>query len=162
MKRFRLTSFCVGAIRRPLRSLAAAILLASSVAHSTSVFADEHKVQVIYVIPSDREERAEYVDAITVAVANFQRWLADRLGGRSFKTINPIVTIVRRDRPAESFGRPRENAANAFYSDVAEDLLKLGAISFDNPARRYVVFVDADHRCGQSGATLRGVAIVSA
>jgi hypothetical protein len=121
------------------------------------------EVRFIYLVPSDRSVSTIYPDRITFAARHFQSWLEQKLSGRTFQLANPAVRIVRSDKPAKWFSSvERYTGYNAFYRNTLDELIRLGIAKLNDPQARYMVYVDADHACGQSGAGGSGLAVVSA
>jgi hypothetical protein len=118
-------------------------------------------VEIVYVVPSDRAPSSAYANAMVEGVMHFQEWLFQN-AGLKFELSNREPSIYRARRPASFYGSARAKPGNAFYSNVAEELLHARVVEYYSKTRRYLVFVDADHACGQSGATAAGVAILSA
>jgi len=121
------------------------------------------EVRFVYLVPSDRPVSAVYPERILFAARHVQSWLTLKLDGRTFRLANSPVRIVRSDKPARWFGSTEGTAGfNGFYRKTLDELGRLGAGRLNDPEARTVVYVDADHACGQSGAGGNGVAIVSA
>lgn len=137
--------------RRYLSIMAAGIALASQMAVAAPAPAE---VRFVYLVPSDRPVSTTYPDRIAFAARHFQSWLASRLNGRTFRLASPAVQILRSDKPARWF--------SAFYRNTLDEIGRLGAGKLNDPQARYIVYVEADHSCGQSGAGGNGVAVVSA
>lgn len=120
-------------------------------------------VQFIYIVPSGKEFHTAYQRGIESAALSIQSWLARKLDGSTFELATPLVTIIRSEKTASWFaGDATENVSTSFYRIASAHLQTTGVIRFNDPNRRYVVYVDADHKCGQSGAGGNGVAIMSA
>jgi hypothetical protein len=121
------------------------------------------EVRFVYLVPSDRAVSVVYPERILFAARHVQSWLALKLDGRTFRLASPAVRIVRSDKPARWFSSPEGTAGfNGFYRKTLDELGRLGAGRLNDPEARVIVYVDADHACGQSGAGGNGVAIVSA
>jgi len=146
------------------------IALAFFVVHSGSSAAVERmnadpsgEVSFIYLVPSDRSVSKAYPERISFAARHFQSWLGQRLNGKTFRLANPTVRIVQSDKAAKWFSSvERHTGYNAFYRNTLEELMRLGVAELNDPKTRYMVYVDADHACGQSGAGGGGLAVVSA
>ena len=117
----------------------------------------------IYLVPSDRSASDTYPPKIAFAAKHFQWWLGQKLGGNTFRLSYPIVRVVRSDKPTKWFSSvERYSGYSAFYRNTLDELTRLGAAKLNDPKARFMVYVDADHACGQSGAGGNGVAVVSA
>ncbi|MCJ2032782.1 hypothetical protein [Methylobacterium sp. J-068] len=120
-------------------------------------------VQVIYLVPADRSVSESYRKAAEFGVRHVQAWLNDTLKGATFRLADPLVRVVRSDRKAAWFRSTDRHAGyGAFYRNAVDELTRLGLARYDDPSARYLVYVDADHACGQSGAGGNGIAVVSA
>lgn len=147
--------------------LAASALLAlqsaSSVAFERIGPAASGEIRFIYLVPSDRSVSTVYPDRIAFAAQHFQSWLGLKLSGKTFRLGKPTVRIVRSDKPSKWFSSvERYPRYNAFYRNTLDELIRLGVAKLNDPQTRYMVYVDADHTCGQSGAGGSGLAVVSA
>ncbi|MDR6873863.1 hypothetical protein J2Y55_004892 [Bosea sp. BE125] len=137
------------------------LVLAICTGGATKGWAGE--VRFIYLVPADRQEKPAYREAIGWAARHFQAWLSSKTDGLTFELADPLVLTVRSDRPAAWFQSAERHANyHAFYRNASEELSRLGVAKAGDPTARYVVYVDADHACGQSGAGGNGLAIVSA
>ncbi|MGU3329267.1 hypothetical protein ACLBXB_20240 [Methylobacterium mesophilicum] len=121
------------------------------------------EVRFIYLVPSDRSISSIYPSRIAEAAHHFQSWLGKKLEGRTVRLGHPAVRILRSDKPARWFSAVDQyRGFDAFYRNALDELTRLGAAKLNDPEARYVVYVDADHACGQSGAGGNGLAVVSA
>lgn len=122
-----------------------------------------YSVRFVYLVPSDRSVKSAYRDAIALAAWDAQRWLAHALDGATFDFGMGPVAIVRSEKPARWFSSAEPGAGfGAFYRNTAEELRRLGIARTSDATVRTVVYVDADHACGQSGAAGGALAVVSA
>lgn len=135
------------------------VCLTADTTHAT----DSGEVRFLYLVPSDRAASTSYPERIIFAARHFQSWLGERLGGSTFRLSNPIVRTVRSDKPSRWFSsNERYTGYDAFYRNTLDELSRLDVAKLNDPQVRYVVYVDADHTCGQSGAGGSGLAVVSA
>jgi hypothetical protein len=120
-------------------------------------------VQIIYLVPADRAVSETYREAVGFAVRHLQAWLSQELKGPTFRLAEPLVRVVRSGKASAWFrSTDRHNGYSAFYRNTVDDLVEAGVARLDDPALRTLVYVDADHACGQSGAGGNGIAVVSA
>jgi hypothetical protein len=120
-------------------------------------------VRFVYLVPHDRQSLPRYEQAIAAAARDIQRWLAQQTG-MTFARDTSEVSIVRGRHPAAwyaSAATPGRQAI-AFYDNVVTELKQAQELRFNDPARRTVVYVDADLACGQSGAGGNGIAVMPA
>ena len=154
----------------PLNRTATAIIMmplivycATSAAASEANNGSSRDIVFIYLVPSDRSASDTYPAKITFAAKHFQSWLGQKLGGNTFRLRYPVVRVIHSDKPAKWFSSvERYNGYSAFYRNTLDELTRLGAAKLNDPQARFMVYVDADHACGQSGAGGNGVAVVSA
>lgn len=120
-------------------------------------------VQVIYLVPADRSVSDTYRKAAEFGVRHFQAWLSEALKGETFRLAEPLVRVVRSEKTAAWFrSTDRFPGYGAFYRNAVDEITRLGVARHDDPTARFLVYVDADHACGQSGAGGGGIAVVSA
>lgn len=145
---------------RPLLRVVLLLVLACLVLDQS---ARANEVRFIYLVPSDRIEKASYREAVASAARHFQAWLSQTTDGLTFGLADPIVRVVRSNRLSIWFrSTDRHTGYIAFYRNAAEELSVLAVAKAGEQAVRYIVYVDADHACGQSGAGGNGLAILSA
>src|SRR5664279_3484343 len=146
---------------RLVACLIAAHFFSSITAHAKETLPH---VQFIYLVPQNRQIKPAYQRAIELSALNIQQWIAEKLQGYTFDLDDPVVTIIQSGHEVAWYADNETNAAKliAFYNNAAADLRRSKALQFNDPMVRYVVYVDADLRCGQSGAGGNGVAILSA
>lgn len=144
-------------------SISLAFLSVITVANAEMGSPSSRDVVFIYLVPSDRQISETYPGKVAFAAKHFQMWLGQKLGGNTFRLANPAVRIVRSDKPAKWFSSvERYKGFSAFYSNTLDELVRLGVAKLNDPQARFMVYVDADHACGQSGAGGNGLAVVSA
>ena len=120
-------------------------------------------VQIIYLVPADRKVSETYRTAVEVGVRHFQGWLSEQLKGSTFRLADPPVRVVKSEKNAVWFrSAERHTGYAAFYANTVDELTRMGVARRDDPALRFLVYVDADHACGQSGAGGNGIAVVTA
>jgi uncharacterized repeat protein (TIGR02543 family) len=61
------------------------------------------KVRMVYIVPSDREEKTEYKAAIDHAIRDLQDWYGKQLGGPTFRLHDPVIEVIKSDKSAEWF-----------------------------------------------------------
>lgn len=147
-----------------LRTAAGALLCwASATLAAAQSATPSYSVRFVYLVPSDRPVKSAYRDAIALAAWDAQRWLAHALDGPTFDFSMGPVAIVRSEKPARWFSSAEPGAGfGAFYRNTAEELRRLEIARTSDATVRTVVYVDADHVCGQSGAAGGALAVVSA
>lgn len=118
-------------------------------------------IKIIYVVPKDRKERQDFTSAITDAVRRFQTWLGARLGGATIRIASPAITVFHSQRDAAWFQGDASPSSN-FWRVTTREMAGFGLVKYNDPGMRYLIFVDADLRCGQSGAGGEGIAVLEA
>ncbi|QLP96402.1 MAG: hypothetical protein HZY79_01915 [Rhodoblastus sp.] len=118
-------------------------------------------IKIIYVVPDDRRERQDFNSAIADAARDFQTWLGAQLDGKSIALASPAVTVFHSQRNAAWF-KGDASPPSYFWRITTKELTGLGLVKYNDPNMRYLIFVDADLRCGQSGAGGDGIAVLEA
>lgn len=110
-------------------------------------------VRVIYLVSSDREEKAEYKAALDHAIRDLQKWYGKQLGGASFRLSNPVVEVVKSEKPGDWF-YSHENGTRkddwGFNNALAETNRLLRA-KFNDPQYIWVIYSDGPGDKGRGG-----------
>lgn len=120
-------------------------------------------VRVVYLVPADREPRADYARAITNACGHIQRWYWEQLGRqRTFVLHDPFPEIVRMRHPERWFATNARRAKQTqwYWENLLGEAFELTGARFDDPAHRWVLYADAEHDPGQSVGAAAGVAVL--
>ena len=116
-------------------------------------------------MPTDRAPNQAYEAAIESALVDLQLWYGDELGGYTFALASPSVEVLSTTHSAAYYSttpNPFPNEIYDFFFNVLDDATSLGA-KVDDPAFRWVVYIDADPGPGQQGgAALAGLTIIAA
>lgn len=127
--------------------------------YATPVLPD---VRAVYLVPSDREAKAEYQSTILDALYDLQQWYADELNGSTF-AISPVVDVVTGLHPA-SFYSANDTGGDYstwFFYNVINDAFTITGAQYNDPAHRWIFYIDADNAPGQiGGAALWGAAVL--
>ena len=119
----------------------------------------------MYLVPTDRAPNQAYEAAIESALVDLQLWYGDELGGYTFALASPSVEVLSTTHSAAYYSttpNPFPNEIYDFFFNVLDDATSLGA-KVDDPAFRWVVYIDADPGPGQQGgAALAGLTIIAA
>lgn len=140
-------------------SAAAALSVWSAPAHAVP------DVQAVYLIPSDRTFKQEYQTAIGEALGDLQAWYAGQLGGSTFSLSSPVVQSAPTPHTASYYSTNDTGGdfATWFFYNVVNDGFALTNGQFDDPAHRWLYYIDAAPAPGQiGGAALMGVAVLPA
>jgi hypothetical protein len=121
------------------------------------------EVRVVYLVPSDRTIRQDYVSAIQAAIVHLQAFYQGQLGsGFAFSLHSPIVEVFQTSHAA-SFYSTGGNATQAgFWTSVLSDGFALSGGGFNDPSNRWIYYIDADPTCGQVTGGTSGVALLPA
>jgi hypothetical protein len=128
-----------------------------------------HAVNLVYVVPSDKVHIPAYQENILRAMRYLQRYYRDQLANTKTFTLGQLqVHYSSHDsnwfatNPAYHPTHPRPDFF--FYNNAVNDTQSVG-VRYDDPQRRWVIFVDADPGCGEAGwghVGNQGVAVVPA
>ncbi len=125
------------------------------------------EVRLVYLVPTDRVARPEYVRGIERAARHLQRFYRDQIGtGVTFRLHDPVVEIVTTGHAADFYAsttRPGEGMSNWWWGNVTEEGFALTGGGFDDPDNIWIYYNDSDTACGQTGgAGTSGVAAMPA
>ena len=105
-------------------------LFASTFGAGARAHAETNKgtVRVVYLVPSDREARIDYLNVTTAAVEHFREWLWGAVGDSvTFVANTPVVELVR--TPHDSSWYVTHNSGDEFslwfFDNVLSDGFKL-------------------------------------
>ncbi|MCB9734960.1 MAG: hypothetical protein H6745_20425 [Deltaproteobacteria bacterium] len=116
-------------------------------------------VHFVYLVSADREVREDFRAAIAAAARDVQAFYARQLGGRTFRLADPVVQVVRSDRPAAWFyshDSGRDKPLWGFDNGLAE-AARLAGAGHDQPDAAWIVYSDGPGNDGRGGA---GVAVL--
>ena len=123
-------------------------------------------IRMVYLIPSDKEFRQDYAIKMENAIRHLQIWYRNELGNsKSFSLHTPVVEVYNTTHPAAWYQTNRGGSDHRFWfwSNVVGDGFALTGGRFDDPANRWIFYIDADPACGQvGGAAAAGVAVLPA
>jgi hypothetical protein len=98
--------------------------------------ADFPKINVYYLIPSDRDFSQDYLDGIEKAALSIQSFYSEQIDGAVFTTTNPLVQIIY----------SADNTSWHADSMWSRAIDTTGA-QFNDPNNIYVIFIDAAPSC---------------
>lgn len=127
-------------------------------------------VAILYLVPSDRQVRADVPPRLRSALQAVQAWTAKTGDGRTFSIVDePVVRIVKLTRTAASLGIDANggNQPGTFHNNVVDEVFRATGGDYGQPRRVWVAYVDADPPCGSlfGGAAVvggTGVAVLPA
>lgn len=118
------------------------------------------QVRVIYLVPSDRNVRADYQNEIARAISDVQRFYRDQLGGGLALSLHAPAVEVYQTPHASAFYST--GGSGGFWASVLTDGFALTGGGFNDPNNRWVFYVDAAPACGQGIGGTQGVALLAA
>ena len=112
-----------------------------------------HRVRMVYLVSSDREENVEYTAAIEHAIRDLQKWYGRQLGGSTFRLNDPVVEVVKSNRPADWFyGNPNgDDKDNWGFNNTLDEARRLLGVKHDDPNFVWVVYSDGPGNKGRGG-----------
>ena len=128
-----------------------------------SATVSQKEVRVVYLVPSDRTVRPEYVSGIRSAIVHLQAFYQSQLGnGFAFSLHSPIVEVFQTSHAAAFYSTGDNASQIGFWSSVLGDGFALSGGAFNDPNNRWIYYVDADPACGQVVGGTSGVALLPA
>lgn len=122
---------------------------------TVSAYADagpnDHRVEVLYLVPSDREEETRLTANLKKAVRNLQMFYQNEVGtSRTFTLAGEVVTVVKTNHEAEWYrthdnGRDREWR---WFYNVKSDITTLTDASGGDDGTTTIAYIDAREACG--------------
>lgn len=105
-----------------------------------------HQVHFVYLIPSDRQNRAEL--RIKEAALNAQCWLRWKMGNnKSFTPSDPVVSAYHTDHTAEWYSTftedPRTPHSEWYWANAQRDARDFAGAQFYQWDRTWVIYLDA-------------------
>ena len=120
---------------------------------------DTLSVQVIYAIPSDREEKPEYREAIAKAMNQVLEWYVEQLDITSIEVTGELPQVCRLQKPTAHFAR--EKWPTKVSRAILQDCMRLAF--YDRSV--YIIFVDipavCQYRKGSALGDRRGMAALN-
>jgi hypothetical protein len=108
---------------------------------------EKKHVRFVYLVPADKEEKAEYKLSIENAARHLQLWYKNQLeNNRSFNLYDPIVEVYKTSHN-ESWYSTNPDADWAgewkFWFNEVNDAFSLTGGSFDDPNNFWIIYIDA-------------------
>lgn len=121
------------------------------------------EVRVVYLVPSDRTIRQDYVSGIRSAIVHLQAFYQGQLGsGFAFSLHSPIVEVFQTSHAASFYSTGANATQIGFWNSVLGDGFALSGGGFNDPNNRWIYYIDADPTCGQVTGGTSGVALLPA
>lgn len=135
----------------------------ASAATAQSSAQGTRQVRVIYLVPSDKNIRADYQNEIAKAISDLQRFYRQQLGGGlAFSLHAPTVEVYQTPHASSFYSTGNNARPGGFFEGVLADGFALTGGGFNDPNNRWVFYVDADPACGQYIGGTQGVALLAA
>lgn len=111
------------------------------------------RVRVVYLVSCDCEENAKYTAAIEHAIRDLQTWYAQQLNGPTFHLNDPVVEVIKSDRPATWFcgnanGMHRDDWG---YNNALDEAKRLVGARHNDPTFAWVIYSDGPGNKGRGG-----------
>lgn len=135
----------------------------ASAAASQSPTQGTSQVRVIYLVPSDKNIRDDYRNEIAKAISDLQRFYREQLGGGlAFSLHSPTVEVYQTPHTSAFYSTGVNARPGGYFEGVLADGFALTGAGFNDPANRWVFYMDADPACGQYIGGTQGVALLAA
>ena len=112
----------------------------------------EPAVQVIYAVPSDREENTRYAAVVRDAILHVQDWYAEQLDGLTFAIEDPTPLICAVEDPAEYY------EGEHGWNRVIESVRHCAPVQHWSDEYVWAIYIDAKFDCEGNGELGRGAA----
>jgi hypothetical protein len=118
------------------------------------------RVQVLYLIPADKNVNPDYVKGIQQAAPILQQWYKEQMQGKTFRFTNPLIITLHSDKPASWFITDHDNSGAdwltySFYNILGEAQRLLGS-KWNTDQYTYTIYFHGEG----PGAGIPGVAIM--
>lgn len=123
----------------------------------------ERVVRVVYLVPSDRMQQADFEQATERAIRHVQRWYWERMGNsKTFRLHQPVVEIVHTIHDSRWYVEHPLNAERSqwFWQNVLADGFNALGGRFHDPNNRWVFYIDAENEAQQAVGGNAGVALL--
>ena len=123
------------------------------------------KVNLVYLVPADKQVKQNYVTAMDAAVRSLIRWYAGQTTNhKTFGASSPTVTVVSLPHDSSYYANnPRPAIFTQFWDNVLGDALPLTGGRFSDPQNTWAYYIDADPICNECGGCgTSGILLVSA
>ena len=129
------------------------------VSESQAPAENPYKVRIVYHIPADDEQRADYKALMEESIANAQTWLLEQVGKTFTFADNGQATVAKSTRPEVSFQVPE------IWEEIHDDVIDILGPGSNFESRVIFSSVDAvplpDGGCISAGAANIRVVVVS-
>ena len=132
--------------------------------HGDSPKAPAKVVRLVYLVPTDRTAREDYVDRLGAAIQHLQIWYRNEMGnGTTFSLGKPVVEVVQTLHPAGWYSANGTREYKLwFWDNVLADAFALTGATFFDPDNVWVFYIDSDPACDQAVGAAAGVSLLPA
>ena len=132
--------------------------------HADSPKTPAKVVRVVYLVPTDRTARPDYVDRVDAAIQHLQIWYRDEMGnGTTFSLNKRVVEVVQASHPAAWYSATGTRDYTLwFWDNVLADAFALTGGRYFDPNNVWVFYIDSDPACGQAVGAAAGVSLLPA
>ena len=102
-------------------------------------------VRVLYAVPTDREFRSDYREAIQHAIVDLQSWYRRELGGLTFSLYNATPEQCQLSEAEDFYGRYS-------WQKVVDGVQHCAPVEGETSAFTWVVYVDVELECAPDGS----------
>lgn len=123
------------------------------------------RVNIVYLVPSDRQVRPDYIEGLEYAAATLRKWYALHTPTAiTFTLAEPTVWVVPVPHDARWYAdNARPSLVTQFWDNVLSDAFPLTGGAFNSRNDVWAYYIDADPACGEFGGSgTSGVLVVSA
>lgn len=110
-------------------------------------------VRVVYLVSDNRVENKQYTAAIEHAIRDLQKWYGKQLGGPTFLLHDPVVEIVKSNRPADWFSNnPNgEHRDNWGFNNTLDEARLVVKAKQNDPNYVWIIYSDGPGNTGRGG-----------
>ena len=111
-------------------------------------------VRMIYLVSSDRTEKAEYTAALEHAIRDLQKWYGRQLGGPTFRLSDPVVEVVECNREAAWFYKNANgNDPDSWgFNNTLDEAKHLVGAKHNDPDYVWILYSDGAGNRGRGGS----------
>jgi hypothetical protein len=123
------------------------------------------KVNLVYLVPSDKAVKQNYVSAMNTAIASLIQWYSvQTTNHKTFQASTPAVIVVPLPHDSNYYANnPRPAIFTQFWDNVLGDAFPLTGGRFNDPQNVWAYYIDADPICNECGGCgTSGILLVSA
>ncbi|MDF3069155.1 MAG: hypothetical protein K0R38_4756 [Polyangiaceae bacterium] len=109
------------------------------------------KVHLVYLVPSDKTTQAAYVEGLERGAKNLQSWWKKTMGnGKTFSLASPLVEVFQTNHDSAWYNRVRgtQESTLDYYYNMMDDAAAFAGASSGDPDNVWLVYLDAQPRCG--------------